>query len=208
MVSISYCITVHNEGVMYLEPLFQKLLKCITPDDEIVVVDDYSDEASTVATLTKYDQKINIYQHKLDGDFAAHKNFAKDKCTKQYIFFIDADENMHDNLLGTLKEIIFNNHIVEMFMVPRVNVVPGLTPEHIKKWNWQVNEKGYINYPDYQTRIVKNIPEIKWEGKVHERLVGHTSHSALPSETEDYCLLHIKELRRQEQQNSFYETIK
>ena len=93
---------------MYLEPLFQKLLKCITPDDEIVVVDDYSDEASTVATLTKYDQKINIYQHKLDGDFAAHKNFAKDKCTKQYIFFIDADENMHDNLLGTLKEIIFN----------------------------------------------------------------------------------------------------
>jgi glycosyltransferase involved in cell wall biosynthesis len=51
MVSISYCITTHNEGGIYLEPLFQKLLRHIKEEDEIVVVDDYSDESTTLETL-------------------------------------------------------------------------------------------------------------------------------------------------------------
>jgi hypothetical protein len=143
----------------------------------------------------------------LDNDFAAHKNFAKSKCTKDYIFFIDADENLHENLLITLKEILLNNLNVDMFLVPRINVVPGLTQQHIQKWGWQVNDKGYINYPDLQTRIVVNKPEIVWENKVHERLVGHNTHAALPFETEDYCLLHVKSIKRQEDQNNFYNTL-
>ena len=127
MVSISYCITVHNEGSMYLEPLFQKLFKYLQPEDEIVVVDDMSDEETTIATLSKYEDRINYFKHKFQGNFADHKNFAKSKCTKDYIFFIDADENMHDNLLLTLKEVLYNNPTVEMYMVPRINIVPGLT---------------------------------------------------------------------------------
>ena len=207
MVSISYCITTHNEGGIYLEPLFQKLLRHIKEEDEIVVVDDYSDETTTLETLDRHKDKIKLIQHSLNGDFAAHKNFAKDQCTKQYIFFIDADENVHDNLLITLKEILYNNPETDMFLVPRVNVVTGLTREHIEKWGWQVNDKQYVNYPDYQTRIIINNPNIKWEGKVHERLVGHNTHAALPSEGSDYCLLHIKEIKRQEAQNEFYEKI-
>lgn len=207
MVSISYCITTHNEGAVYLEPLLQKIMKYIKPEDEIVVVDDYSDEESTLKTLSKYEDRINFYKNHLNKDFAEHKNFAKSKCSKEYIFFIDADENIHDSLLLTIKEILYNNPSVDLYLVPRVNVVVGLTQEHINKWGWQLNEKGYINYPDYQTRIVKNSPEIKWEGKVHERLVGHKAHAALPFETEDYCLFHLKEINRQESQNNFYSTL-
>lgn len=207
MVSISYCITTHNEGAIYLRPLFERLLKYIQPEDEIVVVDDNSTEETTVQTLSVFEDRLNVYQHSLDGDFAAHKNFAKSKCTKDYIFFIDADENVHDNLLLTLKEILFNNPEIEMFMVPRVNVVQDLTPKHLEVWGWTKNEKGYINYPDPQTRIVKNKPEIYWVNKVHERLTGHTTHTILPFETEDYCLLHIKDIKRQESQNKFYETL-
>lgn len=207
MVSISYCITTHNEGAIYLEPLIQKLLLHLKEEDEIVVVDDYSDEKTTLETLDRHKDKIKLFHHKLNGDFAAHKNFAKEQCTKQYIFFIDADENVHENLLKTLKEILYNNPKIDMYLVPRVNVVTGLTKEHIEKWGWQVNDKQYVNYPDYQTRIIINNPSIKWEGKVHERLVGHETHSSLPMETQDYCLLHIKEIKRQEAQNEFYEKI-
>jgi glycosyltransferase involved in cell wall biosynthesis len=207
MVSISYCITTHNEGAIYLEPLLQKLLRHLKEEDEIVIVDDYSDEQSTLETFERHKDKIKLVQHKLNNDFAAHKNFAKDQCTKQYIFFIDADENLHENLLLTLKEILLNNHTIDMFLVPRVNVVTGLTTEHIQKWGWQVNDKQFVNYPDFQTRIIVNSPKIKWEGKVHERLVGHDTHAALPTETQDYCLLHIKEIARQEAQNEFYEKI-
>lgn len=207
MVSISYCITTHNEGEAYIRPLLERLLKHLQPEDEIVIVDDFSTEESTVSVLEEYRDRVSLYFNMLNGDFAAHKNFAKSKCTKQYIFFIDADENMHENLLLTLKEILINNLSIDMFLVPRINIVPGITPEHIEKWGWQVNEKGYINYPDPQTRIVKNIPEISWVGKVHERLDGHSTHTVLPFETEDYCLLHVKNIKRQESQNSFYDTI-
>lgn len=207
MVSISYCITTHNEGAVYIKPLLDRLLKHLQPEDEIIVVDDFSDEASTVNVLEEYRDKVNLYFNPLNNDFAAHKNFAKSKCTKDYIFFIDADENVHESLLITLKEILYNNPTIEMFMVPRINIVQGLTEQHVQKWNWNVNEKGFVNYPDPQTRIVINKEEIKWENKVHERLVGHSSHTLLPFETEDYCLLHIKDIKRQEAQNSFYDTL-
>jgi glycosyltransferase involved in cell wall biosynthesis len=207
MVSVSYCITTHNEGSVYLEPLLFKLTKNLSDEDEIIVVDDFSDESTTLSVLDKYKDKIKLFKHKLDGDFAAHKNFAKNQCTKQYIFFIDGDENFHDNLLGTLKEILINNQTIDLFLVPRVNVVPGLTKEHIDKWGWRVDSRNYINYPDYQTRIVINSPNIRWEGKVHERLVGHETHASLPDETQDYCLLHVKALKRQEDQNAFYQTL-
>ena len=134
MVSISYCITTHNEGEIYLDPLIKQILKHIQPEDEIVVIDDYSDDPSTIKTLLKYEDRINLYKNKLNKDFASHKNFAKSKCTKDYIFFIDADENVHDNLMLTLKEILYNNPTIELYLVPRVNVVVGLTDEHVSKW--------------------------------------------------------------------------
>jgi glycosyltransferase involved in cell wall biosynthesis len=207
MVPISYCITTHNEGEKYIKPLLDRLLKHLQPEDEIVIVDDFSTEKSTVNTLDEYKDRVNLYFNSLGKDFAAHKNFAKSMCKKDYIFFIDADENVHENLLLTIKEILLNNINIDMFLVPRINVVPGLTQEHIQKWGWNVNDKGYINYPDPQTRIVLNKPEIAWEGKVHERLVGHDTHAMLPFETEDYCLLHIKDIKRQEAQNNFYNTL-
>jgi hypothetical protein len=56
-----------------------------------------------------------------------------------------------------------------MILVPRINTVKGITIEDITKWKWNVDNDGHINWPDYQFRICRNIPEIKWEGKVHER---------------------------------------
>jgi hypothetical protein len=81
-----------------------------------------------------------------------------------------------------------------------------LTDEHIQKWNWNVNDKGWINFPDYQTRLYRRTSEIEWQGKVHERIVGYNTLSVLPQE-EFYCLFHHKQIERQEKQNAYYETI-
>jgi glycosyltransferase involved in cell wall biosynthesis len=213
MIGISYALTTHNEGSVYIRPLLERLLKHIKLDDEIVVVDDYSTEETTVDVLQEYGDKINLYYHNLDNDFAQHKNFVKSKCTKDYIFFIDADENVHDNLLTTLEEILLNNSEIELFYVPRINIVQGITQEHITKWGWNINDKGWINYYDPQGRICANKPELKWEGFVHERIVGHKTHATLPAfdsdgnPIADYCLLHIKDIRRQERQNNFYSNL-
>jgi hypothetical protein len=90
--------------------------------------------------------------------------------------------------------------------VPRVNTVDGLTQEHINKWGWNVNENGWVNFPDYQGRIWRNRPNILWKNKVHEVLIGYNEHTYLPAE-EQFSFYHPKDIDRQEKQNKFYEEI-
>ena len=93
-----------------------------------------------------------------------------------------------------------------MLLVPRVNTVEGITQEHINKWRWNVNENGWINWPDYQTRIIQNSPKIKWQNKVHEQIVGITTKGVLPME-EEWSLYHPKNIGKQEAQNNFYNSL-
>ena len=108
--------------------------------------------------------------------------------------------------MENIKDIIEYNKDVDLFFVPRINTVEGLTKEHIKKWKWQVNELSWVNFPDYQTRLYRRTSEIQWQGKVHERIVGYNTLSVLPQE-EQYCLYHHKQIDRQEKQNDYYATI-
>jgi hypothetical protein len=84
--------------------------------------------------------------------------------------------------------------------------VEGLTSEHIAKWKWHVNENGWVNWPDYQWRIYKNTPDIKWKNKVHEVIEGYKTMAQLPA-YEDLALYHPKTIQRQEKQNSYYNTL-
>jgi hypothetical protein len=47
---------------------------------------------------------------------------------------------------------------------------------------------------------------IEWKGKVHEKIEGMKKYSHLPPQ-EDFAFHHPKTIERQEQQNSFYETL-
>ena len=204
---ISFAITTHNEGHYIQELLDQLIPHCEKTGDEIVVVDDNSTDEFTAQILYNYaDKKIRLYNHALDNDFAGHKNYLNSLCDGDYIFQLDADEKIHDHLLTYLHDIVYNNTNVEMFLIPRVNVVTGLTDNDVQRWGWQVNEKGWVMFPDYQTRLYKNTPEIKWEGKVHERIIGYKTHAPLPPE-EEWSLYHIKDIQRQREQNDYYATI-
>jgi hypothetical protein len=66
--------------------------------------------------------------------------------------------------------------------------------------------KPINTFPDYQSRIYKNDPKIKWVNKVHERIDGFTGFAKLPPLPE-YCLWHEKSIERQEFQNTFYNRI-
>jgi hypothetical protein len=142
----------------------------------------------------------------LNKDFASFKNNLSKYCTKDYIFQIDADEYPHQHLITNLGDILEYNQTIDVILVPRINTVSGLTAQHIGRWGWNVNDKGWINFPDYQWRIWKNNSKIKWINKVHERLEGFETYSLLP-QMEEYCLFHPKDIVRQERQNALYETI-
>jgi hypothetical protein len=107
--------------------------------------------------------------------------------------------------MDNIHQIIEMND-VDVILVPRVNTVEGLTGEHVQKWGWVLDENGWVNWPDPQWRIYRNVDYIKWENKVHENLVGYKSISNLPM-MQELALHHPKTIDRQEKQNEYYETL-
>ena len=206
---ISYAIPVCNE-LLEITKLLNFLKKYIDKEDEVVVLFDTNNGSQSVEQFLRAKSVnptfFNWYPYHFDGHFANMKNHLKSLCTGDWIFQIDADELPHESLITNLKELLKLNPTTEMFLVPRVNTVDGLTQEHINKWRWNVNEKNWVNWPDYQTRIIQNGPKIKWQNKVHEQIVGVSTKGVLPME-EAWCLYHPKDIKRQEAQNNFYDTL-
>jgi len=208
MPSISYAITACNEHVE-LEHLLDQLNKAIRPEDEIVVQLDTTATAEVKAVAEKYNVGYKgdyhrIY-HSLNNDFASFKNNLSEHCTRDYIFQLDADEYPHSELIENLPALLEHNPEIDVFLVPRINTVEGLTESHIKQWGWNV-EQDRVNFPDYQWRIWINKKNIKWINKVHERLSGFGLYCNLPP-LDELCIFHPKDIKRQEKQNNYYNTL-
>ena len=209
---ISYAIPVHNEHEE-LKRLLDFLIAYIRPEDEIIVQCDKGNTTSDVyELLDQYKapagliDPIKVIEFPLNGHFSNFKNNLKENCSGDWIFQIDADEYPDEYLIKALPSILEENDDIEAFLVPRINEVLGITQSHLGEWGWNMSDKGWINYPDYQTRILRNIPEIKWHNKVHEVIKGHKKWATLPT-NEEYSLWHPKHITRQEAQNKFYDTI-
>ena len=209
---ISYAIPVCNEHEE-LKRLLDFLVKYIREEDEIVVQCDKGNTTPEVyEVLSQYKapvgliDPIKIIEFPLNGHFSDFKNNLKENCLGDWVFQIDADEWPDEYLINVLPSILEENLETEVFLVPRINEVLGITQSHLGQWGWNMSDKGWINYPDYQTRILRNIPEIKWHNKVHEIIKGHKKFATLPTNPE-YSLWHPKNITRQEIQNKFYATL-
>jgi hypothetical protein len=204
---ISYAITVCNEFVE-IQKLVNFLIKHKPIQDEIVIL---YDEANGDKEVENY-----LRSHSINGEFHWHKssfnnhfgdwkNKLTSLCSGDYIYQIDADEMISKYCIENLGMVLQYND-VDVLKAPRINTVEGLTQEHIQKWGWRVNEKDWVNFPDFQWRIYKNNGKIKWKNKVHEVLEGYKTMSHLPIE-EPWCLQHPKTIERQEKQNKYYQTL-
>ena len=203
---ISYAIPVCNEHEE-LDRLLSLLIKNKRQEDEIVVQADLGNTTREVyQVVDRHKDQIRLVEFGLKGNFGAFKNNLKANCSGEWIFQIDADEYLKEEFIQHLPEILQDNPTIDLFLLPRINTVDGLTQQHIDTWRWRVDEKGWVNFPDYQTRILQNSPKINWANKVHEVLTGHTTYALMPPE-EFYCLIHPKTIKRQEYQNKLYESI-
>jgi hypothetical protein len=205
---ISYAITVCNE-LEEIQRLLTLLLAKKRAQDEVVILLDKPKANKQLEILLEgyaHQGSIVLAIEHFEGHFADWKNKLNSFCTGDYVFQIDADEYPHEDLIQSLPEILEANPEVEAYVVPRVNTVEGLTPEHITKWGWHVNENGWVNFPDYQWRIYKKSPYIKWKNRVHEVVEGYKVMAQIPA-FESLALYHPKTIERQEKQNTYYETL-
>ena len=203
---VSYGITVHNE-VDELNKLLEILVHKTQADDEIVIVQDGDDKKVEEVISSWMNQYLDAkgiywYTRKLDGNFADQKNYVIEQCEGDYIFHIDADEYPHEILLEQLPQILEIND-VDLVWIPRVNTVDGFTQDDVQRWGWRVNEKGWVNYPDYQARVFRNREDIRWTRPLHEYITGCKTYAHLPPH-EELSLYHPKTKEKQEQQNKFY----
>jgi glycosyltransferase involved in cell wall biosynthesis len=196
--TLSYLVTCKNDGAQ-LETLLSTL-RSYSTDCECIVLDDYSDNPETIDILNriKSDPFYTIIQHALNSHYGDHKNFGKTYCKGDYIFQIDSDEMPSEFLLTNVIDIIKVND-VELIWVPRINDFAGLTSEHAAMWGWKLTDyedRKIANFPDYQSRIFKNIPSIGWNRPLHEKIEGNKTVSFLPAEYE-FSLHHIKTIEKQ-----------
>lgn len=205
---ISYAITVCNEleEIKRLVPFLKERKR---PQDEIVILYDQKNGNEEIAQYLKQFNilpNVQFWRGFFDNHFGDWKNKLTEYCSGDYIFQLDADEVPTETLINLIPQILESNPGCDVYLVPRINTVEGLTEAHIKKWHWNVDEENKVNWPDYQWRLYKKDPSIKWINKVHERLSGFKTYSHLPA-IDDFAILHPKTIERQEKQNNYYETL-
>lgn len=149
--SLSVAVITYNE-----EERLGKTLQSVNDlADEIIIID----SGSTDKTLNiAQDFKAKIFNESWKG-FGKQKNSLIEKCTCDWILFIDADEALSYELRNFIKTNILRATPKESgFLIHRKTFYLGKLLEH----SWQ---------PDYKLRLVKNSKNIKWDdNNVHETL--------------------------------------
>lgn len=150
--------------------------------DEIIVVDDYSDD-QTIAQAKR--ETVTIYKRKLGNDFSAQRNFALSKARHPWIFFVDADEVVPDALRLEIQEKLTSNSSYSGFTLSRRDFLFG---------RWLLyGETAAVRF----LRLAKKTAG-KWHGHVHEvweikgkiGVLENPLHH-FPHETVSFFLAHI-----------------
>lgn len=149
-IKISVVVLTKNEEKDIRECL-QNLKWC----DEIIVVDDNSQDKTLEIIKTQYNEKVIILERELNNDFYAQRNFGLDKTKGEWVLFIDADERVSWELENEIKNVISEDEY-DGFYIKRTDFMWG------KKL--QYGEAGNIKL----LRLAKKNKG-KWEGKVHEK---------------------------------------
>lgn len=204
---LSYAITICNE-LEEIKRLLPFIIERKGIHDEVVILfDEKNGSPEVLEYLLTFNKLPNVQTWRgfdFENNFAEWKNKLSEYCKGDYIFQLDADELVSEMFMVNIKSIIESNPEVDLYYLSRINIVDGITEEHIRKWGWSLNQKGWINFPDKQGRIYKK--NLQWFGRVHERIMGAETITSLPND-EDFCIIHHKKIERQEQQNNFYLTL-
>lgn len=203
---ISYLVSCKDEGNQLLL-LLQQLQK-YKNNNECIILNDFTTDSNTLKILDdiKNDEFFKVYTHALDNNYSAHKNYGKSFCSGEYIFQLDADELPCDTLMENITAILKTNPNIDLFWIPRINDFIGVNETHAMKWGWRLSNyenRKIVNFPDYQCRLFKHLPELRWERPLHEKIEGAKITTKLPPEY-DLSIHHNKTIEKQVATNLRY----
>ena len=200
---LTYTIQVCNES-RELFSLLNLLTRIIDDEDEINVVADTNNVTEKVEkVLDHFKDRINVFKKPFDG-FGKNDNFHKEIANGEYIFGLDADEMPQETLVKNVKKIIEETG-AEIIAVPRINIHPGITEKEASDFGFNINDVGFINWPDYQMRIYKKCDHVYWTNELHTKLTGSDKIQGLKP-VPSLALWHIKSMEKQKSRWKLDET--
>jgi glycosyltransferase involved in cell wall biosynthesis len=171
---ISYLICTHNETDTLVR-LLERVSNNKVENDEIIILDDFSDNQKTKEILESICCCVlntKMYRHELKNNYGFHKNFGTEKCSGDWVVQLDGDEIPSETLIFNIREIIDTNKYVELIFVPRINDYRGVTENDAKHWGWRltpstsiVHEK-IIDTESNEYKFLKNNGYILEESKI------------------------------------------
>ncbi|MDI6785133.1 MAG: glycosyltransferase family 2 protein [bacterium] len=110
-----------------------------------------------LASVSWADEIVKIETKNEKGGFSDWRNLGFKKATKDWILYIDTDEEVTKELEREIKKVISNSTIKNSsYAIPRKNIIFGKEFKHGGQ------------YPDYQKRLFLKKDFIKWFGNLHE----------------------------------------
>ena len=131
---VSYAITACNEHEEIIR-LVTQLINYKGENSEIVVLLDTpksSPEMIEYLELQANSNYIMLIESEFNDDFAQWKNFLNSHCKGEWIFQLDADEYLSNDLIYNLEDILYTNVDKDLIILPRINTVEGITESHIQ----------------------------------------------------------------------------
>lgn len=187
------------------EKNIKKCLETLQWCDEIVVIDDYSEDRTTkIATKLG----AEVYQHHLNDNFASQRNLALKKAKNKWILFVDADERVTPKLAAETRRAIKEGKFVG-FYLRRQDFIWEKQLNHGETANVRLLRLGQKGTGEWQRRVHETW-EIK--GKVGE-LKNPLLHYPHPTMTEFltqinfHSTLHAKALYEAGVKSSFFRII-
>lgn len=159
---ISYAITCCNE-FKEIKRLLEQLSKNKKEEDEIVVLLDEPKSTEELKEYLREYKNIYIQEGKFENDFSKWKNQLNSLCNGDFIFQLDADEYLADGMCENIILILQANPEVDLYYVPRINTVEGITEEYIQKWGWSVDKiENFIGEREFDLNNPKDKDEYEF----------------------------------------------
>ncbi|MCS7093437.1 MAG: glycosyltransferase family 2 protein [Patescibacteria group bacterium] len=195
-----------------------RCLKSVIFCDEIIIVDDFSQD-ETLKRIPRL-KKVKVYQRRVENDFSAQRNFALERAKFDWVLFVDADEEVSQDLQQEIKRFFLSRDIFrqqlggiylkrrdffwgkelkfgEVFKA-RVQGLLRLINKRLGKFSGRVHEE-FRFFPDLDTKTI-----------VFKNFLNHYPHPTLKEfiiDIDYYSTLRAKELAEQGQKGSALQMI-
>ena len=147
MVTISLCMIVKNE-----EKNLARCLECVANLVEEIIIVDTGSTDQTIEIASRYTQ--NVYSHPWTDDFSEARNYSFSKASMDYCMWMDADDILEKTEAGKFLDL-------KQSLTLDTDIV-------MMKYHTAFDESGKPSFSYFRERWIKNCPEYRWTGVVHE----------------------------------------